>query len=122
MRIRKINKFLKFFLGENVVGITLAPFGIFLKEGYEKNETTLNHEKIHWKQQIEMLILPFYVWYVLEWLIKIPKYGPQAYYNISFEREAYTNQEEKTYLKWRTKWSWIGYLIKDNDHEKLNFI
>ena len=53
-----------------------------------------NHEKIHGKQQIELLIIPFYLIYFIEWLAK-------GYYNISFELEAYDNQNNEKYLKTR---------------------
>jgi hypothetical protein len=26
----------------------------------------VNHEKIHLRQQLELLVLPFYVWYIIE--------------------------------------------------------
>ena len=59
---------------------------------------------IHWKQQMEMLIIPFYVWYFIEWVIKLFKYGKKAYYNISFEREA--NQRSE----YRKPFAWIKYI------------
>ena len=51
----------------------------------------------------------FYVWYVLEWLIRLFMRG-NAYRNISFEREAYANEANPEYLK-NMKWgSWLKYL------------
>lgn len=50
----------------------------------------VEHERTHWEQQKEMLILPFFVWYGLEWVIKLFRYD-NAYRNISFEREARYN-------------------------------
>jgi hypothetical protein len=38
----------------------------------------------------EMLYIPFYLWYGVEWLVKLFCKG-NAYRNISFEREAYDN-------------------------------
>jgi hypothetical protein len=38
----------------------------------------------------EMLYIPFYLWYGVEWLIKLLCKG-NAYRNLSFEREAYDN-------------------------------
>ena len=70
--------------------ITLAPFGIYIREEYLCNNDIRAHEMVHWRQQMEMLILPFYLWYFIEWIIKLFRYGKRAYYNLSFEREART--------------------------------
>ena len=97
-------------------GITLWPY-IILREKYrdnssyfEKGKVTINHESIHIKQQQEMLVIPFYIWYGLEYLVKLFVYGNGAYRNLSFEREAYTNENDFEYLKNRKFWSWIKYL------------
>lgn len=95
---------------KNIEGIALWPF-VLLKTKRPSFEL-LNHEKIHLKQQLELLILPFYVWYFIEWTIRFIKYknGSMAYYNICFEREAYKNQHDKDYLKQRKPWSFFQYL------------
>ena len=87
--------------------ITLWPFGIFFKNEHGKR-SFMNHEAIHWKQQKEMLGIFFYLWYLVEWLIRLP-FG-NAYYNISFEREAYRNEHNKNYLNERKPFAWIKYL------------
>ncbi|MDY5631977.1 MAG: hypothetical protein SPF56_05725 [Bacteroidaceae bacterium] len=63
----------------------------------------INHEQIHTAQQLELLVLPFYVLYVLEWLVRLIQYRnmEQAYMNISFEREAYKHGHNLHYLKHR---------------------
>ena len=84
----------KHFFRRNYVGLTLWPF-IFVKEDTLKKDVILiNHEKIHLKQQRELLILPFYIWYICEWLFRTLLYlnSYRAYQNISFEREAYANE------------------------------
>lgn len=60
------------------------------------SEIDINHEKIHLAQQLELLIIPFYIIYLIEWIFK-------GYRNISFEKEAYTHQEDMNYLEWRRK-------------------
>ena len=111
MKIKKFNKFLTWILPEDTTGITLAPFGIYLKESSFNDESTRNHEKIHWKQQIEMLVLFFYIWYLIEWGIRIITQGfKQAYYHISFEQEAYSNEDDENFLKTRKHYFWIKYL------------
>ena len=76
------------------------------------NEVTLNHEKIHIRQQIELLILPFFLWYGMEFLIRwfICKDKNAAYRNISFEREAYAYEKDLHYLKQRSFWKFLKYL------------
>ena len=95
---------------KNIEGIALWPF-VFVKSKYP-SITTLNHEKIHLRQQVEMLILPFYIWYLVEWLMGCTKYrsSSKSYYNISFEREAYRNQSNLEYLKQRKPWSFLQYI------------
>ncbi|MCQ0112499.1 hypothetical protein SAMN04487906_3308 [Zhouia amylolytica] len=93
------------------VGLTLWPV-IFVKEDVLKQDQVLiNHEKIHLRQQLELLIIPFYLIYLTEWLIGIVKYGNAytAYKNISFEREAYKNEQNTGYLKSRSPWSFVYY-------------
>ena len=109
MKIKPMTKFLKFILGKNVIGITLCPFGIYTDDN---NIITINHEKIHWKQQLEMLIIIFYLLYLIEWFIKIFFYK-DAYRNISFEREAYSNSKNSNYLINRKHFSWIKYIFKN---------
>ena len=109
MKIRKIGKFLSRF---SILGICLAPFGIYIVERYLKDKFIINHESIHWKQQMEMGILLFYIWYGLEWCIKFLLHGKQAYYHLSFELEAYYNEDNLNYLYTRKHYAWIKYLLK----------
>jgi len=52
-----MKSFLLFLTGGNVAAITMFPFGIFFKKPeYLNNARIVNHEKIHWKQQIEMIV------------------------------------------------------------------
>lgn len=95
-------------IGKNFFAINLL--GIIFAKG-ECSETILNHEKIHTRQMLEMLVLPFYIFYVIEWLIKLLKYKDyyKSYSNISFEREAYANQKNLSYLKKRPFWEFHKY-------------
>jgi hypothetical protein len=81
--------------------ITLYPYILFRKEfPFEKD---LIHEKIHFEQQKELGPFKFYLRYLVEWLGK-------GYKNISFEKEAYQNEYNGTYLKNRVKYSFNKYL------------
>ena len=109
----KILKRLSIFI--NIGGITIYPF-IILKEKNKKQGVNklVVHESIHIKQAEELLVLPFYILYVLEWLVKslIHKSFKKGYYNISFEREAYSNQYNKEYISKRKKYQWIKRIKK----------
>lgn len=80
----------------------------FESEGFAA--TTLNHESIHTEQIKELGYIFFYIWYLIEWLLRLP-FG-NAYYNISFEREAYANEKNKKYLQTRKRYSFLKYMKK----------
>lgn len=111
--IKKITPLIDLFMGKNYICITLAPFGIYAREPWysDPSDELKVHENIHWKQQAEMLYVFFYLWYVLEWVIKnwVFRYD-DAYVNLSFEREANRYESDKNYLKKRKPFSWIKYL------------
>ncbi|GEM_PF-40054 len=93
-------------------GITLYPFILLKKPEYKENCELINHEKIHLRQQLELLIVFFYIWYVVEyyyWYFKL-KDSFLAYRYISFEREAYAKESDLIYLKNRKLWSFWKYL------------
>lgn len=93
-------------------GITLFPFIIVSDIELKSDAVMINHEKIHIRQQLELLILPFFVWYGIEFLVKYVVYKDKnlAYRNISFEREAYGNEKDLDYLKQRSFWKFLKYL------------
>jgi len=80
-------------------------FGVlFTRKGVKINDTLLNHESIHTAQMKELLYVPFYLLYGLEYVYKLFKHKfntNKAYRNISFEKEAYDNQYNPIYLKIR---------------------
>lgn len=103
-------------------------FGVlFVKNNAKIDDVTINHEAIHSRQFVELMVLfavatffirwwlpvfapfAFYVWYIVEWLIRLLKKG-NAYRNISFEREAYANQGDFSYLKGRGWFNFLKYL------------
>lgn len=104
----------KYLIPKGFRGLTAYPF-VFLKYRVDKeNPVFINHERIHLKQQLELLILPFFIWYVLEYLIYLLKYGNKnrAYRSVSFEREAYSNESDMDYLKKRRVFSFWKYLFE----------
>ncbi len=102
----------KYLIPKGFSGITLFPFIIVSGPNLKQDTVTINHEKIHIRQQIELFVLPFFVWYGIEFLIKWLMYKNKntAYRNISFEREAYAKQKDLNYLKQRSFWKFLSYL------------
>ena len=102
----------KYLIPNGYRGMTVFPF-VFIKYKEDRgNLVLLNHEKIHLRQQLELLIVPFYVWYFLEYIIRLLYYRNSnlAYRNISFEREAYANEFDSLYLQKRVFWNFYFYL------------
>ena len=99
-----------FFLGNGVLAITLAPFGIYVNPNYEITEDTIRHETIHWKQQMEMFIIPFYLWYFIEYIIRVILFEDKPYMSLSMEKEAYANETNVNYLATRKHFTWLKYL------------
>jgi hypothetical protein len=98
-------------LPKNIVAITLYPFHMYYNGLWDNlSNKLINHEEVHWYQQKEMLIVFFYLWYVIEWLIKFIIYGKGAYRRISFEREAYDNEHDQDYMDKRKHYAWINLL------------
>jgi hypothetical protein len=92
--------------------IALYPFVFVRNKALWKDRVLVNHEKIHLRQQIEMLILVFYLFYVVEFLIRLIRYRSryEAYKNISFEREAFYHQTDLAYLRKRKFWAFLKFL------------
>ena len=102
----------KYFIPKGYQGVTVFPF-VILKEKLQKDDLVLiNHEKIHLRQQSELLVLPFFVWYFVEFMIRwfVYKDRNKAYRNVSFEREAYAYESDLGYLKTNSFWSFIRFL------------
>lgn len=106
----------KYLIPKGYTGLTIFPF-ILLKHDRLKSDLVLiNHEKIHFRQQLELLVLPFYLFYVFEFLFRLLQFKnwKLAYKNISFEREAYGNESNFNYLRTRKLWYFLKY-IRSNE-------
>lgn len=103
---------LPFLFVRNYVGLTLWPFIVLREDRLKEDQNLVYHERIHLRQQLEMFIIPFYIWYLLEWGIRCCMYRNAylAYQNISFEREAYMHETDHGYLDSRSPYSFIKYL------------
>jgi len=102
----------KFLLAKGFNGVSLWPFVILKNKSLKNDIVFLNHEKIHLKQQAEMLVVFFYLWYGIEFLIRFFRYKNSylAYRNISFEKEAYSNECNLNYIKDRRFWEFLKYI------------
>jgi hypothetical protein len=102
---------IKYLIPNGFRGLTIFPF-VFLSDKKDKvNLALLNHEKIHIRQQMELLVVFFFIWYGIEFLVRWLQYKNrrEAYVNISFEREAYANEKDLDYLKKRSFWNFLKY-------------
>jgi len=102
----------RYFFYKDYVGLSVWPFIILRETDLKQDAVLLNHERIHLRQQFELLILPFYLWYGIECCVGMFKYGDsyQAYRNISFEKEAYAHEMDLAYLKKRRPFSFLRFL------------
>ena len=119
---------------------TINLFGIlFTKTNMDKID--INHESIHTEQIIDCIVIgiiivsilklifgisvlwvllspiTFYILYALEYIcIRLfHKKQNDAYHDVSFEEEAYNNQEYLDYTKYREMFTWINYIkLKSN--------
>jgi len=146
-KFKKFNWLVKLITFNWPASITLAPFGIYVNQKYSTvenlNPQTKNHESIHWKQQMEMIVagfvlsllastlfiwvsfhwwvipilllfpfLFFYLWYLIEWVVRIPINGKKAYMSLAMEREGYQNRSNLNYLDNKKWFRWLRYLKK----------
>ena len=131
------NKFIPFkgFGAMNILGL------LFVRNDFEPSERTMRHEAIHSKQQYEILtsaallalalsnlfaswwyllavvVMPIAL-YVLAWIIELvlPPYN-SAYRDSPFEREAYDNQDNVSYLVVRPPFAWVFYFLKKDERK-----
>ena len=102
---------------DGFAGSSFLNFIIIKNERILNNGRTLQHEKIHYYQQVEMLFIFMWIAYILNLIINVfkillkkdqtfisentkgKKYGliQKAYRNISFEIEAYNNEKDANY-------------------------
>ncbi|MEK6828895.1 MAG: hypothetical protein AABY15_02130 [Nanoarchaeota archaeon] len=83
-------------------GLAILPFIFVPDKDCKKNKQLINHERIHLRQQVELLFFVFIIWYFIALYRK-------TYMGISFEREAYQNQNNLNYLKTRPWFAFLKY-------------
>ena len=98
----------KGFKAVNILGV------MFARRGARVSDVLVNHERIHTAQMREMLYVFFYLWYFVEWLVKLCYFRDSkvAYHYISFECEAFRHQHDDDYLPRRKHFTWLKYIRK----------
>ena len=98
-------RLLYFLGGHHLNALSFFPFIILKSKDQKDNKKLIRHEKIHWRQQIELFFIGFYVLYPIFYLLKRISKMPhhEAYLNIPFEKEAYAYQDN-------LKTSWYGWI------------
>ena len=111
-KFKAIIKILPLLESTRIRGITLFPFIFLRQKEYLNDKVLINHELIHIRQQAELLVIPFYILYLTDYVIQLFRHDfndRKAYRAISFEREAKKNEKDMDYLKNRKWFSFIKY-------------
>lgn len=91
----------------------MFPF-IFVRSKNDVIPWVINHERIHIRQQLELLIVGSIILYSIEflWALLWLRYSwRQSYLYTSAEQEAYGNQNNLDYLKHRKIFSQFTFLV-----------
>ena len=99
------------------MALTFFPF-IFMRSDTRENEGLLQHEKIHIKQQFELLIIGAWILYGIEYFYARFIKGldkRQSYYYTALEQEAHRNSRVPNYLENRKPYAVLRY-IRDKKH------
>ncbi|AWA28738.1 hypothetical protein HYN48_00775 [Flavobacterium magnum] len=102
----------QYLIPRGYASIAIFPFIIIGRSGQRQNKVLINHERIHIRQQMELLVVGFFIWYGFEYLIRLCRFRnhQEAYKKISFEAEAYANEHHPGFLQHRNFWNFIKYL------------
>ena len=115
-------------VGFKVGGYAFFPWIFINKEcptnklGKKYWNKTVNHESIHWYQNVEMGWIFFLACYGIEYLIRRFIGGAShyvAYRNVVFEREAYDKAWIVDYLSLERSWyAWINYYGSEYEYKE----
>ena len=85
-----------------------VPDLILLRRDVIPSDRLIRHERIHHAQQRELFLIGFWIWYLLEFVVRliVTRSWPKAYRQISFEAEAAKFQFGGT----RKPFGWINFL------------
>lgn len=103
--------------GIKVVRTSLAQWKMMLigkwllvKPGYAVSQDVYNHEGIHLAQERELAYVGFYLWYIVEFIVRfLMTWNCQrAYRSILFECEAYMYEHDMLYIGSRRRYAWMS--------------
>jgi hypothetical protein len=91
---------------------SLFIFIILREKEFENCERLIHHEKIHFWQQVEMLFIFHWLLYLAFYLFNLIRYQShqKAYRLNPFEKEAYQNDGDFSYLHHRKPYAWVKYI------------
>lgn len=107
------NKMTGLILPGRFPAMCIWPFVMIRPDSQMNLQEIIIHERIHARQQLEMAWILFFVWYIIEFLIRLIIYRDRmrAYKSLSHEREAYINDSNPEYYKTRKPYAWMKYLV-----------
>jgi hypothetical protein len=101
----------RLFIRKGFNAIALWPFIIIRHPSLKSDKVLMTHERIHLRQQLEMLVVPFFIWYLLEYLVRLSKHSScGAYRTMGFEREAFVGSTIEGYLRKRKRYEWFWWM------------
>ena len=94
----------------NLKGVPIL-FWIIVREN--SKPWVIRHEEIHLRQRLELLIVPYEILYLIEWIIRRVFRGTKnANKKTIFEKEAYDNDGYLLYIENRKPYAWFKYYWK----------
>lgn len=107
-------KYLSYLSPINIWAITLGP--IVLCRG-KISQRVRRHETIHYRQYLETFFIGFILIYLYDFLyqaiINRKGFSKDAYKSIRFEQEAYDKDDDFLYLKFRKRYAWLRYKLRE---------
>lgn len=103
------------------VALAFYPFLVIQKSalGSPQTDVIINHERIHFAQQLESLILFYWVVALIEQIYLrfiVKKKGMELYLSRAAEQECYDNMNNLGYLQKRRPFAWLReYWVKKRD-------
>ena len=100
----------KHFPFKGYMAMTILCWMIVRKDlAHKVTSKVINHENIHYAQERELLFVGFYILYLVFFLVcLIVKFNWHLAYRANpFEKEAYANEGDMSYLDKRKHFAWI---------------
>ena len=100
--------------------ITLFPFVLY--KGEPLTPTEVRHETVHLWQQAALLVLPFYLLYLVFWIIGMARHRNsfRAYRDIPFERSAYDLESHTSASRSSMAFGWMSVNHRQAKNDKNN--